>query len=102
MTGSFKDWQAAGLPDAGPLPRAAPEAVGMSSERLARIILVLRAEAEAGRLPGAVLAIARRGNLVLHEAVGYLDADQSTPMPLDAIFAIASMTKPIVGAAALM
>jgi len=74
----------------------------MSSERLARIIPVLRAEAEAGRLPGAVLAIARRGHLVLHEAVGYLDADQSIPMPLNAIFAIASMTKPIVGAAALM
>jgi CubicO group peptidase (beta-lactamase class C family) len=74
----------------------------MSSERLARIIPVLRAEAEARRLPGAVLAVARRGHLVFHEAVGYLNADQSTPMSLNAIFAIASMTKPIVGAAALM
>ena len=102
MAGFSEDSQAAGLPDAGPLPRAAPGAVGMSSERLARIIPVLRAEAEARRLPGAVLAVARRGHLVFHEAIGYLDADQSTPMPLDAIFAIASMTKPIVGAAALM
>src|SRR3954454_12979517 len=102
MAASSEDGQAASLPNEGHLRRAAPEAVGLSSERLARIVPVLRAEAEAGRLPGAVLAIARRGHLVLHEAVGYLDADQSIPMPRNAIFAIASMTKPIVGAAALM
>ncbi|TDH60713.1 class A beta-lactamase-related serine hydrolase [Dankookia rubra] len=102
MAAVSEDSQAAGLHDGGPLPRAAPEAVGMSSERLARIIPMLRAETQARRLPGAVLAVARRGHLVFYEAIGYLDADQSTPMPLDAIFAIASMTKPIVGAAALM
>ncbi|MFC7477990.1 serine hydrolase domain-containing protein [Dankookia sp. GCM10030260] len=102
MAASSEDGQAASLPNEGALRRAAPEAVGISSERVARIIPVLRAEAEARRLPGAVLAVARRGHLVFHEAVGYLDADQSIPMPLNAIFAIASMTKPIVGAAALM
>ncbi|MBL6459548.1 beta-lactamase family protein [Belnapia sp. T6] len=65
-------------------------------------VRALHSEVVAGRLPGAVLAVARRGHLVLHEVVGYLGPDQGTPMPLDAIFAIASMTKPIVGVAALM
>lgn len=85
-----------------PLPRAEPEAVGMSSARLARIIPVLSAEVEAGQLPGAVIAIARRGHLVFHEAVGYLGPDRTAPMPRDALFAIASMTKPVTGVASLM
>ena len=53
-----------------PLPRAVPEAVGMSSERLRDLDAALRAEAERGRLPGAVLAIARGGKLVHFEAYG--------------------------------
>jgi CubicO group peptidase (beta-lactamase class C family) len=89
-------------PPAIPLASAEPESVGMSSARLARIIPALNAEVEAGQLPGAVVAIARRGRLVFHEAVGYLGADRSTPMSRDALFAIASMTKPVTGVAALM
>jgi len=50
-------------------------------------------------LPGAVVAIARHGHLVFHESVGHLGPDRSTPMPRDALFAIASMTKPITGVA---
>ena len=84
------------------LPRIEPEAVGMSSDRLARIVPALSARVEAGELPGAVIAIARRGHLVLHEAVGYLGPDRSTPMPRDALFAVASMTKPVTGVAGLM
>jgi CubicO group peptidase (beta-lactamase class C family) len=84
------------------LPSTDPESVGLSSTRLARIITVLNQEIAAGQLPGAVIAIARRGQLVFHEAVGYLGPDQSTPMPRDALFAIASMTKPITGVAGLL
>ena len=54
-------------------PRAEPESVGMSSERLGRIAPVLRAAVEAGQLPGAVIAVARQGKLVLHEAVTFWD-----------------------------
>jgi CubicO group peptidase (beta-lactamase class C family) len=85
-----------------PLPRVEPESVGMSSARLARIIPALNREIEAGQLPGAVIAVARHGRLVLHEAVGSLGPDRSTPMPRDALFAIASMTKPVTGVAGLM
>ncbi len=84
------------------LPRAEPEAVGMSSARLARIIPTLNAEIEAGQLPGAVVAVARHGRLVFHEAVGHLGPDRRAPMPLDALFAIASMTKPVTGVAGLL
>ena len=84
------------------LPHAEPEAVGMSSARLARIIPALNARIEAGQLPGAVVAIARHGHLIFHEAVGHLGPDQRVPMPRDALFAIASMTKPITGAAGLL
>lgn len=90
------------MTDKPALPRAEPEAVGMSSVRLARIVTALNREIEAGQLPGAVIAIARRGHLVFHEAVGSLGPDRSTPMPLDAVFAMASMTKPVTGVAGLM
>lgn len=87
--------------DAPPLPAARPEAVGMSTARLARIRPALEREVEAGRLPGGVVGIAREGRLVHLEAVGWLDAEAKVPMREDAIFAIASMTKPVCGVTAL-
>src|SRR6267142_4056960 len=81
---------------AAPLPRAKPEEVGMSSERLALIRKVILSEVARDQLPGGVLAIARRGKLVHFEAYGYLDKAAGTPMRTDAIFNIASMTKPMV------
>ena len=84
------------------LPIAIPESVGVSSARLAHITATLSREVEANRLPGAVIAIARHGRLIFHEAVGFLGPDRTAPMPRDALFAIASMTKPITGVAALM
>jgi CubicO group peptidase (beta-lactamase class C family) len=86
---------------ADPLPRAKPESVGMSSERLGRIAPVLNAEIQNGRLPGAVIAVARKGKLVYYQAFGYLDKDAGTKMTTDAIFSIASMTKPMVTVGAL-
>ena len=72
------------------LPRAEPEEVGMASARLRRIAPALQAEVDAGQLPGAVVAVARHGRLVRQEAVGFLGPDRGTPMPPDAVFAIAS------------
>ena len=48
-----------------------------------------------------MIAVARQGKLVYYEAFGFLDKAKGTPMPKDAIFSIASMTKPVVAAAAL-
>ena len=72
------------------LPIAIPESVGVSSARLAHITATLSREVEANRLPGAVIAIARHGRLIFHEAVGFLGPDRTAPMPRDALFAIAS------------
>ena len=90
-----------GSSDVAGLPTARPEAVGISSARLARIGEALNREIAADRMPGAVVAIARRGQVVYYEAFGYLDKAAGTPMPKDAIFAIASMTKPIFSVAAM-
>jgi CubicO group peptidase (beta-lactamase class C family) len=88
------------MPD-DPLPRAKPEAAGLSSERLGRIAARLNADIEAGRLPGAVLAIARKGKLVYFEPFGWRDKDAGVRMTTDTIFNIASMTKPMTAVAAL-
>ncbi|MEO6842813.1 MAG: serine hydrolase domain-containing protein [Bradyrhizobium sp.] len=85
-----------------PLPRAKPEEVGLSSERLARIGSVLKADIAAGRIPGAVIAIARHGRLVALDAYGWRDKAANLPMTTDTIFNIASMTKPMTTVGALM
>jgi len=85
-----------------PLPMAKPESVGMSSERLARIGEALKADIGAGRIPGAVIAIARHGKLAMFEAYGWRDKQAGLPMTTDTIFNIASMTKPITAVGALV
>ena len=85
-----------------PLPRAKPEDVGLSSERLARIGETLKADIAAGRIPGAVIAIARHGKLVALDAYGWRDKAANVPMTTDTIFNIASMTKPMTAVGGLM
>ena len=85
-----------------PLPRAKPEDVGFSAERLARIGTTLKADIEAGRIPGAVIAIARHGKLVMLDAYGWRDKAAGVAMTTDTIFNIASMTKPMTTVGALM
>jgi CubicO group peptidase (beta-lactamase class C family) len=85
------------------LPRAeTPEQVGLSSERLDRITALLKEEANAGVIPGAVLTIARAGRVAYAEAVGYRDKEAGAAMPLDGIFRIASMTKPMTSVSAMI
>jgi CubicO group peptidase (beta-lactamase class C family) len=83
------------------LPAANPEQVGLSAERLERIGQALRADVEKGRIPGAVVVVARKGRVAYVAVVGFRDKGAGTPMTGDAIFRLASMTKPIVTVAAL-
>ena len=87
---------------AADLPRATPEAEGMSSERLARIVATLKADVDAKKIPGAVLLVARHGKVVQYESVGKIDPAGSVPMTRDGIFRIYSMSKPITSVAAMM
>lgn len=86
---------------ADPLPRVDPAQAGFSAEGLDRIGAVLDRDIAAGKLPGAVLAIARDGKLVFLKAYGYRDKAAGTPMTTDTIFSIASMTKPMTAVATL-
>ena len=83
-------------------PVAKPETVGLSSARLERLAQAIKQDVDHGRMPGAVVAIARKGKLAYYESFGFVDKAAGAPMPKDAIFALASMTKPMVAVAALM
>jgi CubicO group peptidase (beta-lactamase class C family) len=84
------------------LPRTPPESVGMSSERLARIGVAMQRYVDRGEVPGVVTLVARKGQVVHFEAVGYSDVEAKTPMTTDTIVRIASMTKPITSVALMM
>lgn len=81
---------------------AAPADVGLCPERLQRMLSVLQAEIDSGRLPGAVALVARRGKLALFESLGQQDPASGSVMTRDAIFRIYSMTKPVVSVAVMM
>ncbi len=84
-----------------PLPEARADDVGVSSQRLARLDEFFAREIATKRVPGTVVAIARDGKLIHYKAYGQLDPEKGTSMRLDAIFALASMTKPMVAVAGL-
>jgi CubicO group peptidase (beta-lactamase class C family) len=67
-----------------------------------QVMNVLATEVEEGRIPGAVFGMARHGKLACLEAIGFRDKDAGDGMKTDAIFPLASMTKPIVSVAAMI
>ena len=87
---------------AEPARVAAPQKVGLSSERLSRIGEVLNGEIAKGTLPGAVVLVARKGQIAYFEAFGFQDKDAGRKMTRDSIFRVYSMTKPFVSVAAMM
>jgi CubicO group peptidase (beta-lactamase class C family) len=84
------------------LPAAAPESVGVSSERLARLHKGMQAYVDRHEAGGIVTLIAREGKIVDVHASGFQDVENHKPMQVDTIFRIASMTKPITSVAAMM
>jgi CubicO group peptidase (beta-lactamase class C family) len=84
------------------LPTVEPDKVGLSPERLQRIGEVFQQEIDQGKLPGAIVLIARNGEVAYYESFGVRDPESSAPMPKDAIFRIYSMTKPLVSVAAMI
>lgn len=90
------------LPGGAASIKAKPEEVGLSSERLGRIHDAIERHLKAGDFSGAVTLVARKGRIAHFEAQGRSDLKSSTPMSTDAIFRIASMSKPITAAAILI
>lgn len=85
------------------LPKASkPEAVGFSSQRLQRLTDTLNADVAGGKIPGAVVLIARNGKVAYRQTFGFQERAGNRAMQADSIFRIASMTKPVTMVAALM
>jgi CubicO group peptidase (beta-lactamase class C family) len=84
------------------LPTASPESAGVSSQRLKRIDVWLNELVKTKQAAGFVSLVARRGKVIHYEAFGTRGLSVGDPMPKEALFDLASMTKPITVAAALM
>jgi CubicO group peptidase (beta-lactamase class C family) len=83
-------------------PITKPEEVGLSSERLARIGEMIERHVAAGEITGGVTLVARKGRIAHLEARGVMDLESKKPMTKDAVFRVASMTKPVTGVAIMM
>ena len=74
---------------------------GVSPERLLRIGQMLERRIQASDVPGTVSLVALDGHIVHFEARGMLDLDSKRQMTKDAIFSLASLTKPVTAVAVL-
>ncbi len=83
-------------------PQPKPDAVGMSSERLTRIHEMVMTKVKEGAITGAVTAVSRKGRVVHFEAHGVMDLESKKPMTKDALFHLASTSKPVTAVAILI
>ncbi|HEX6454096.1 MAG TPA: serine hydrolase domain-containing protein [Trebonia sp.] len=74
---------------------------GFSEEGLAALDAALERQVKRGEVPGLVALVARGGQVHV-TTCGHKTLGDSEPIGRDAIFRIASLTKPIVGAAAML
>lgn len=85
-----------------PLPRATPDAVGMSADRLQNATALLRQFVADRQISGAVAGMARRGKVVYLEPVGLQSFESRAPMTERSLFRIYSMTKAVTAVAVMM
>ena len=78
-----------------------PERLGLSAERLQRIDELVQRSIDAGEIAGAVTLVARNGQVAHLRAHGVMDIASKRPMQTDAMFRIASMSKPVAAVAIL-
>ena len=75
----------------------------MDSGRLALVDRAIEREIAADRIPGAVLLIARRGAIAHVKAYGKRSIEpKAEPMTRDSVFDMASLTKPMATATAIL
>jgi len=80
----------------------APETVGLSSTRLARIGPLMERYIASGRPPGVITLVARHGKVVHFACHGLRDVAANLPMEPDTILRMYSMTKPVTSVALMM
>ena len=88
--------------DARPTPRATPDAVGMSAERLQNATAVLRQAVVDHKIAGAVALVARHGKIAYLEPVGMQDVAPRAPMGERTLFRLYSQTKAVTAVAVMM
>ena len=81
-----------------PLPSAAPSSVGVDAGKLQEAVQLYRDAVKRDDIRGVVLYVARRGKVILHEAIGWAHHAYQVPMKKDTLFRMASNTKPVVAA----
>lgn len=84
------------------LPTASPAEVGLSSEKLKEADAVVEELIAEGRIAGAIVLVARHGEIAHFEAFGVRDLDSGEKMTKDTVIRIYSMTKPITSVAIMM
>jgi uncharacterized protein YbbC (DUF1343 family)/CubicO group peptidase (beta-lactamase class C family) len=86
------------------LPCARAERKGaVNADALARIDEVVRAAIQRGEVPGAVVLVLHRGEVVLRKSYGLRSKQPvEAPMTVDTVFDLASLTKPLATATSLM
>ncbi len=84
------------------MPRANPESVGLSSERLGEATALLDQYVQDRKIAGAVAAVARHGKLVYLERIGVQDLASQAPMTERSLFRIYSMTRAVTSVAVMM
>ncbi len=81
---------------------SAPEQLGFSKERLARIKNWMQGYIDKAKLPGATTLVARHGEVVFSETLGYGDLEKKKHLTPDSILRFYSMTKPITAVAVMI
>ncbi|MEE1886594.1 serine hydrolase domain-containing protein [Pseudomonas carassii] len=85
------------------IKQSIPLATGVATEPMqTRIDAALNSAIEDKRLVGAVVLVARRGEITYRKAVGLADREAGVHMRPDALFRLSSVTKPITSTAALV
>ncbi|MBN1855170.1 MAG: serine hydrolase [Pirellulales bacterium] len=79
-----------------------PADVGMDALQLDRAVTIVRHAVEDDEIPGAVVLVARRGRVILHEAIGFRDIDRTQPMQTDSLFRMASNSKAVTSAGIML
>jgi CubicO group peptidase (beta-lactamase class C family) len=74
----------------------------LDEARIAQLKARMKSFVEQGRTAGIVTLLGYRGQVIHADAAGYQNLEMKTPMRLDSLFQIASMTKPITAVAVMM
>ena len=79
-----------------------PADLQVNAERLQAAALMVQHAVTDDQIPAALVFVARRGRIILHNAYGHRDADRTQPLRPDALFRMASNSKAITATGILL